>query len=64
MTYLQRKIRAELEVAEDGVDNYGRLLKVVYDQTFSLMAYHHYMARRRFFLKDLLKVQLKEFDRG
>lgn len=24
----------------------------------------HFMGRRRFFLKDLLKVQLKEFDNG
>lgn len=51
----QSRIREELGVAERGCDKY-------YGNQEFREAYIHFSYRRRFFLKDLLRIQLKDFD--
>lgn len=62
----QPRIRAELEAAERSCNYYFRLVGQHMGSTahnhFVEKSYRHCMSRRRFFLRDLLKVQLKEFD--
>lgn len=61
----QSRIREELIKAEERCDFYWRRHCVVYFISEQLMYYDlfiHWSGRRRFFLKDLLKVQLREFN--
>lgn len=59
-------IRRELEEVEDRCNRYYKIClkwKLIGQQSRWYELYLHFQGRRRFFLKDLLKVQLKEFDR-
>lgn len=55
MSLQQRLIRRELKIAERNCDWY-------YGNQDFREQYIHYAMRRRFFLKGLLKIQLKEFN--
>lgn len=59
----QTRIRRELEDAEKKCNIYGPMTANQPHITEWRETYVHYWQRRKYFLKDLLKVQLKEFNR-
>lgn len=70
MKLRQNYIRKELQEVEKKIAEYHSWLvyhNAVSSQSYwyemSLDLFQFLMARRRFFLKDLLKAQIKEFDR-
>lgn len=61
----QSQIRRELVEAEAQANYWGRRTREdgSSDQLYyRAESYQHFMGRRRFFLKELLKAQLKEFN--
>lgn len=69
MSDLQRKIRREVKRAEDAAASYLEWVDIYREIGWvealekALRDYNHFNARRSFFLKELLSIQLKEFKR-